>query len=58
MTWVERTLIEAAAAADRMSVSRYIRECALVRAESVLDATQSDRGGSGDHRTAEGRETT
>lgn len=54
VTPAEHAVIEAAAAADRMTVSGYIRECALVRAESVLSATQSDRGGSSDHRTADG----
>jgi uncharacterized protein (DUF1778 family) len=54
VTAEERSLIWAAADADHMSVSGWVRECALVRAESALSATESDFRQSNDHRTAGG----
>lgn len=41
----ERVLLEAAAKADGMSVSGWVRECALVRAESALASPQTTQGG-------------
>jgi hypothetical protein len=47
VTAEERSLIWAAADADHQSVSGWVRECALVRAESALSAPQSAQNRSG-----------